>query len=70
MKSIGITQRRGVLVLVFNRSGQKVFGYLNANPYNAARAMVEFLVQQYPGAKRPEWLRRLVGSRSIAGTQN
>jgi len=58
VEATGITGRRGVLVLVFSRSGRGVAGCLNANPYNAARAMVEFPLQKYPNTKRPAWLRR------------
>lgn len=53
-----IPRRRGILVLVFDRKGPRVAGYLNANPYNAARAMVEFLLQEFPDASRPAWLKR------------
>jgi hypothetical protein len=35
VEATGIAGRRGVLVLVFSRSGRGVAGYLNANPYNA-----------------------------------
>jgi hypothetical protein len=58
VKQAGITERQGVLILVFSRRGHRVIGYLNANPYNAARAMVEFLVQKYPHGKPPASLRR------------
>ena len=57
MKAAGIPKRQGILILVFNRN-HRVVGYLRGNPYNAARALVEFLLDEYPDAKRPAWLRR------------
>jgi hypothetical protein len=48
-----------VFVLGFD-GNHRVVGYLKGNPYNAARALVEFLVQEYPDAKRPEWLRQIL----------
>lgn len=59
VESTGITKRRGVVVLIFGRRRARVVGYLNENPFNAARAMVEFLLDRYPDAKRPAWVRRL-----------
>jgi len=64
VEASGITRRQSVLVLVFSREKPRVAGYLNANPYDAARAMVEFLLQTYPDAKRPAWLRHATGRRS------
>ena len=58
IEDTGITERAGVLVLIFGRRNHRVVGYLNDNPYNAARAMVQFLVGKYPHARRPAWLRR------------
>jgi hypothetical protein len=60
LQETGIAEREGVLVLIFSRRGRSVVGYLNDNPYNAARAMVEFLVEKYPDAKRPAWVRRIL----------
>lgn len=60
IEKTGITEREGVLVLVFGRRKQRVAGYLNDNPYVAALAMVEFLIQRYPNARRPAWVRRLM----------
>lgn len=59
VESTGITKRHGVLVLIFGRRHARVAGYLNENPFNAARAMVEFLLEKYPHAKRPAWVRQL-----------
>jgi hypothetical protein len=64
VEATGITRRRSVLLLVFSRAKPDVAGYLNANPYDAARAMVEFLLQKYPDAKRPGWLRHTTSRRS------
>lgn len=61
MEAAGIPKRQGILVLVFNRN-RHVVGYLKGSPYNAARALVEFLIQEYPDAKRPAWLRRAMAS--------
>jgi hypothetical protein len=65
----GITKRQGVLVLIFGRRTRAVVGYLNENPYNAARAMVEFLIEKYPDAKRPVWVRDLTTKRSRRKTR-
>jgi hypothetical protein len=61
MEAAGIPKHQGILVLVFN-GHHRVAGYLRGNPYNAARALVEFLVQEYPDAERPDWLRRAMSS--------
>jgi hypothetical protein len=57
--STGVSRRRGVVVLVFSRRGSRVAGYINDNPYDAARALVEFLLEKYPDATPPAWVRRL-----------
>lgn len=62
MKAARIPERHGILVLVFGRS-HHVAGHLRGNPYNAAWALVEFLIQEYPDANRPAWLRRATAAR-------
>ena len=48
VEETGITKRQGVIVLIFGRRHARFAGYLNANPYNAARAMVEFSWRNIP----------------------
>ena len=62
VEATGILDRQGILVLVFNRN-HRVAGCLRGNPYNAARALVEFLLDEYPDAKRPAWLRRVMAQK-------
>jgi hypothetical protein len=52
VKATGVGDRQGVVMLVFDLAEGDVTGYVNVDPVLAALALIEYLEQKDPRAKR------------------
>jgi hypothetical protein len=58
VRATGIGKRQGVVMLVFDPAEGNVAGYITVDPIMAALALVEYLEQEYPSARRTSHISR------------